>query len=61
MNGFKRWHTALDGFESIFDLEDVSIGTEDWVKSKYLDVSVADGLASSHTGQSTIVTAGHGG
>jgi len=38
----KRWHTALDSFESIFDLEDVSIGTEDWVKGKYLDVSVAD-------------------
>ena len=52
--------TALDGFESIFDLEDVSVGTEDWIDSEYLDVWMADGLASSHTGQSSIVTAGHG-
>ena len=28
----RRWRTALDGFESIFDLEDVSVGTEDWMK-----------------------------
>jgi hypothetical protein len=25
----KKRHTALDGFESIFDLEDVTVGTED--------------------------------
>jgi hypothetical protein len=42
----RRGRTALDGFESIFDLEDVSIGTEDCMKSEYLEVWTAGGLAS---------------
>jgi hypothetical protein len=29
---YKRVGTALDSFESIFDLKDVTVGTEDWMK-----------------------------
>jgi hypothetical protein len=32
VEGCRRGHTALDSFESIFDLEDVTVGTEDWMK-----------------------------
>jgi hypothetical protein len=44
--GCERRHTALDSFESIFDLEDVTVGTEDWMKSEHFDVWRAGGLAS---------------
>jgi hypothetical protein len=46
VGGCRRRRTALDGFESIFDLEDVSVGTEDWMESEYLDVWRTGGLAS---------------